>query len=300
MANNKNTMADLIDRLNACIESYQGMDDATMNTKTAEIVAKASEEASQDTYKLILSCLDLTTLSAVDTVEKVTAMANKVNQFQSNYPDYPNVGAICVYPALVETVRQTLTANGVDIASVAGGFPASQTFIEIKVAETSLAVMDGADEIDMVLGVGEFLSGNYEKIFEDISEIKAACGNAKLKVILETGALETAENIYKASIFAMEAGADFIKTSTGKEIAAASPEAAFVMTTAIKEFAEKSGRKVGFKPAGGISTPEEALKYYAIVKENLGEEWLNNKLFRIGASRLANNLMEALGEKAYF
>lgn len=293
-------MADLIERLNACIESYQGMDDATMDTKTAEILAKASAYANDDTYKLILNCLDLTTLSTLDTVAKVQAMANKVNQFQSNYPELPNVGAICVYPAMVATVRESLNANGVDIASVAGGFPASQTFIEIKVAETSLAVMDGADEIDMVLGVGEFLSGNYEKVFEDIAEIKAACGNAKLKVILETGALETAENIYKASIFAMEAGADFIKTSTGKEIAAASPEAAYVMTRAIKEFTEKSGRKVGFKPAGGISTTEEALKYYAIVKENLGDEWLNNKLFRIGASRLANDIMKALGEEAYF
>lgn len=288
-------MNDLIERIDACIKSYQGIDDAAVNTKTAEIVAKANQEACDDTYKTILSCLDLTTLSAIDTVEKVQGMVNKVNQFQANFPDYPNVGAICVYPALVATVRENLQVNGVDIASVAGGFPASQTFIEIKVAETSLAVMDGADEIDMVLGVGEFLSGNLEKCFEDISEIKATCGNAKLKVILETGALKTAENIYNASIIAMEAGADFIKTSTGKEIDAASPEAAYVMTKAISEFTAKSGRKIGFKPAGGISTTEEALKYYAIVKENLGEEWLNNKLFRIGASRLANNLLVSLG-----
>lgn len=271
-----------------------------MLSQTAAIVAKASSEANPETYKTILNCLDLTTLSVVDTVEKVQEMVNKVNQFQANFPGYPNVGAICVYPALVATVRENLKATGVDIASVAGGFPAAQTFIEVKIAETSLAVMDGADEIDMVLGVGEFLSGNYEKVFEDISEIKAACGNAKLKVILETGALKTAENIYNASIIAMEAGADFIKTSTGKEVAAASPEAAYVMTFAIKEFMEKSGRMVGFKPAGGISTPEEALKYYAIVKENLGEAWLNNTYFRIGASRLANNLLETLGEKAYF
>ncbi|MDA3853562.1 MAG: deoxyribose-phosphate aldolase [Bacteroidales bacterium] len=288
-------MNDLVERLDACINSYQGIDDATMNTKTAEIVAKAGKEASDDIYKLILSCLDLTTLSVLDTVEKVEGMVNKVNQFQTHFPDYPNVGAICVYPALVATVRENLQVNGVDIASVAGGFPAAQTFIEIKVAETSLAVMDGADEIDMVLGVGEFLSGNLEKCFEDISEIKAACGTAKLKVILETGALKTAENIYHASIIAMEAGADFIKTSTGKEIAAASPEAAYVMTKAIREFTTKSGRKVGFKAAGGIATTEEVLKYYTIVKENLGEEWLNNNHFRIGASRLANNLLMSLG-----
>lgn len=276
------------------------MDDATMTKNTAEIIAKAGEYANKEVYQLLLSCLDLTTLSAMDTVEKVQGMANKVNQFQTKYPNYPNVGAICVYPAMVASVRESLKAPGVDIASVAGGFPASQTFIEIKVAETSLAVMDGADEIDMVLGVGEFLAGNYDKVFEDISEIKAACGEAKLKVILETGALKTAENIYTASIIAMEAGADFIKTSTGKEIAAATPEAAYVMTSAIKEFTAKSGRKVGFKPAGGISTTDEALKYYAIVKANLGEEWLNNSLFRIGASRLANDLMVSLGEEVYF
>lgn len=293
-------MNELKNRLDACIKSYPAMDDATMTSKTAALVALANDNANTDTYKTILSCLDLTTLSAVDTVEKVQTMVNKVNDFKSNFADLPNVGAICVYPALVATVREALSTNGVDIASVAGGFPASQTFIEIKVAETSLAVMDGADEIDMVLGVGEFLSGNYEKVFEDISEIKAACGDAKLKVILETGALVSAENIYTASILAMEAGADFIKTSTGKELPAASCEAAYVMTFAIKEFEKKSGKKIGFKPAGGISTTDEALKYYTIVKENLGEAWLNNKLFRIGASRLANNLLETLGEKAYF
>lgn len=293
-------MNELKDRLEQCFKSYPVLDEAMMNSKTAELVAMAPENANEETYKLMLSCLDLTTLSAVDTVDKVQGMANKVNQFQSKYPQLPNVGAICVYPALVSTVRETLTVNGVDIASVAGGFPASQTFIEIKVAETSLAVMEGADEIDMVLGVGEFLAGNYDKAFEDISEVKAACGTAKLKVILETGALKTAENIYKASIIALEAGADFIKTSTGKEIAAASPEAAFVMTSAIKAFAEKSNKKIGFKPAGGISTAEEALKYYTVVKEVLGQEWLNNKLFRIGASRLANDLLIKLGVESYF
>ncbi len=291
---------ELINKLHECIKGYQGIDSKDVEENTEKIIAKASEYANADTYKLILSCLDLTTLSAMDTVEKVQTMATKVNEFQSKYPDYPNVGAICVYPAMVAAVRETLNTPGVDIASVAGGFPASQTFIEIKVAETSLAVADGADEIDMVLGVGEFLSGNYDKVFEDISEIKSACGEAKLKVILETGALQTAENIYKASIIAMEAGADFIKTSTGKEIAAASPEAAYVMTKAISEFTAKSGRKIGFKPAGGISTTEDALKYYAIVKENLGDEWLNNSLFRIGASRLSNNLLVSLGCEAYF
>lgn len=294
-------MNDLKDRIDACIKSYPAMDENTVKTETANLVAKAGENANADTYKTILSCLDLTTLSAIDTVEKVQGMAEKVNKFQSKYPDYPNVGAICVYPAMVASVRESLKAQGVDIASVAGGFPASQTFIEIKVAETSLAVMDGADEIDMVLGLGDFLVGNYEKAFEDISEVKAACGNAKLKVILETGALKTTENIYNASILAMEAGADFIKTSTGKEIAAASPEAAYIMTKAIKEFTAKSGRKIGFKPAGGISTTDEALKYYTIVKENLGEEWLNNNLFRIGASRLANDILLSLGHsEVYF
>ena len=291
---------EFIEKLQNAIQSYPALDAAAVKVKTAELVAKTSENANLDTYKLLLSCLDLTTLSVSDTVEKVAAMAEKVNNFQAKYPELPNIGAICVYPAMVATVRENLKAQGVDIASVAGGFPASQTFIEVKVAETSLAVMDGADEIDMVLGVGEFLSGNYDTVFEDIAEIKAACGNAKLKVILETGALVSPEKIYIASILALEAGADFIKTSTGKEVTAATVEAAYVMTLAIKAYAQKSGKKIGFKPAGGISTTEEALKYYTIVKENLGHEWLNNHLFRIGASRLANDLMVALGKESYF
>lgn len=295
-------MNDLKDRIDACIKSYPAINAQTVASETEKIIAKAEENANADTYKTLLSCLDLTTLSATDTVEKVQAMTEKVNNFQSQFSDLPNVGAICVYPALVASVRESLMTQGVDIASVAGGFPASQTFIEVKVAETSLAVMDGADEIDVVLGLGDFLSGNYEKVFEDISEIKAACGTAKLKVILETGALKTTENIYNAAIIAMEAGADFIKTSTGKEVEAATPEAAYVMTKAIKEFTAKSGgRKIGFKPAGGIATTAEALKYYTIVKENLGQEWLSNENFRIGASRLANDLLSSLGhDEAYF
>lgn len=291
---------EFIEKLQNAIQSYPALDAAAVEVKTSELVAKASQNANIDTYKLLLNCLDLTTLSVSNTVEKVAEMVEKVNNFQSKYPELPNVGAICVYPAMVATVRENLKTQGVDIVSVAGGFPASQTFIEVKVAETCLAVMDGADEIDMVLGVGEFLSGNYDTVFEDISEIKAACGNAKLKVILETGALVSPEKIYIASIIALEAGADFIKTSTGKEVTAATVEAAYVMTLAIKAYCEKSGEKVGFKAAGGISTAEEALKYYTIVKENLGQEWLNNSLFRIGASRLANDLMVALGEKSYF
>ncbi len=295
-------MNKLTERLDKCLKNYPAADAATVNKKTAEILVKAPNYAGEDTYKLLLNCLDLTTLSTTDTAEKVQAMTFKVNQFKEHFPDLPYVGAICVYPAMVSTVREHLKVGEVDIASVAGGFPASQTFIEIKVAETSLAVMEGAEEIDMVLGVGDFLSGNMEKVFEDIAEIKAACGQARLKVILETGALKTPEAIHQASILAMEAGADFIKTSTGKEIEAATPEAAYVMTKAIKAFYEKSGEKVGFKPAGGISTTEDALQYYAIVKENLGEEWLNNKLFRIGASRLANHLLGKLGHagEAFF
>ncbi len=291
---------ELLEKIQNAIASYPTLEAATVEANTAALVAKASENANLDTYKLLLNCLDLTTLSVSDTVEKVAAMAEKVNNFQTKYPALPNVGAICVYPAMVNTVRESLKASGVNIASVAGGFPAAQTFIEVKVAETALAVGDGADEIDMVLGVGEFLSGNYDIVFEDIAEIKAACGRAKLKVILETGALVSPEKIYVASIIALEAGADFIKTSTGKEVTAATVEAAYVMTLAIKAFAKKSGKKIGFKPAGGISTTDEALKYFTVVKENLGAEWLNNHLFRIGASRLANDLMLALGEESYF
>ncbi|MBS5980854.1 MAG: deoxyribose-phosphate aldolase, partial [Dysgonomonas mossii] len=235
---------------------------------------------------------DLTSLNATDTREEIWNFTETVNDFEGS-SDVDNVAAICVFPNFVETVKEALTAN-VNIASVAGGFPSSQTFTEVKIAETGLAVASGADEIDIVLNLGYFLEENYEDVCEEIDEIKNACREAKLKVILETGALKSAKNIMKASILALYSGADFIKTSTGKVYEGATLEAAYVMCTAIKEYNQKTGNKAGFKASGGISTTEDAVKYYTIVKEVLGDEYLNKEYFRIGASRLANNLLESI------
>jgi deoxyribose-phosphate aldolase len=223
-------------------------------------------------------------------------MVEKVNNFKATYPQLPNVAAICVYPALVPVVKEYLTEN-VGIASVAAGFPASQTFIEVKIAETAMAVLEGATEIDIVISIGKFLEGNYEEVHEEITEIKSSCRDAHLKVILETGALKNASNIKKASILAMNAGADFIKTSTGKIPVAATVEATYIMCHAIKEWHQKTGLKVSYKPAGGIVTTEDAVKHYTLVKEILGNEWLNNTRFRFGASRLANNLLSSIEGK---
>ena len=262
-----------------------------------EILSKHfAENNNIEVYKRCLNQIDLTSLSGTDTESEIRAMVEKVNNFENEFSDLPNVAAICVYPALVPIVKATLT-EPIGIAAVSAGFPASQTFIEIKVAETALCVMEGATEIDVVISIGKFLEGKYEEVFEELEEIKSACHDAHLKVILETGALQTASNIKKAAIIAMAAGADFIKTSTGKIPVAATPEATFVMCQAIMEWNEKNNVKVSYKPAGGISTTEEAVKHYTLVKEILGEEWLNNKRFRFGASRLANDLLSSIHGK---
>ncbi len=252
--------------------------------------------------KLAFSCIDLTTLGAEDTQEKGRIMAEKVSLFSTLFDDIQNVAAICVYPTLVKTVRESLKGTKVALAAVSAGFPSSMTFVEVKELETSMAVTAGADEIDIVISIGTFFEGNYEKVMNEISAIKKSCGKAHLKVILETGALKTPENIWKASMLAMQAGADFIKTSTGKMDPAATPEAAWVMCSAIREFYNLTGRKVGFKAAGGIVESADALYYLDIVREILGDEWLSPKLFRIGASRLANNLLTSITEQkvSYF
>jgi deoxyribose-phosphate aldolase len=254
-----------------------------------------------DVYKKCLSLIDLTSLNGTDTSAEITAMVEKVNGFNEVYPFLPNVAAICVYPAMVPVVKACLTEQ-VGIASVSAGFPASQTFIEVKVAETAMAVLEGATEIDVVISLGKFLEENYEEVYEELSELKAACREAHLKVILETGALQTATKIKKASILAMAAGADFIKTSTGKIPVAATLEATYVMCHAIKEWHEKTGVKVSYKPAGGIVSTEDAVNHYSIVKAVLGDEWLDNTMFRFGASRLANNLLTSIEgvETKYF
>lgn len=254
-----------------------------------------------DVYKQCLSQIDLTSLNGTDTDAQIIAMCEKVNGFKAAYPHLPNVGAICVYPSMVPVVKEYLKED-IGIASVAAGFPSSMTFIEVKVAETAMAVAEGATEIDVVISIGKFLEGNFEEMYEELTELKAACRDAHLKVIIESGALQTASNIKKASLIAMAAGADFIKTSTGKIPVAATLEATYIMCSAIKEWHEKTGEKVAYKPAGGIVTTEDAVKHYTIVKALLGNEWLNNKMFRFGASRLANNLLTSIEghEVTYF
>ncbi len=283
-------------------EYTAAMSDAEVAAKVKDIMeTKVKANNTLEVKKLLFNCIDLTTLKCTDSEESVLAFTEKVNEFDERYPDIENVAAICVYPNFAKIVSQSLEVEKVGIACVSGGFPSSQTFQEIKVAETALALHDGATEIDIVLSVGKFLSGDYESVCDEIQELKSICGEKHLKVILETGALKTSENIKKASILSIYSGADFIKTSTGKENPAATPEAAFVMCSTIKEYYAKTGTKIGFKPAGGINSVNDALVYYTIVKEVLGEEWLTNELFRLGTSRLANLLLsEILGEETKF
>ncbi|MBQ2779207.1 MAG: deoxyribose-phosphate aldolase [Bacteroidaceae bacterium] len=278
------------------------MSDAEVAEKVKEIIdTKVEANNTPEVKKFLFNCIDLTTLKCTDSEESVLAFTERVNEFDERYPHLKNVAAICVYPNYAKIVSQSLEVESVGIACVSGGFPSSQTFQEIKVAETALALHDGATEIDIVLSVGKFLSGDYESVCDEIQELKSICGEKHLKVILETGALKSAENIKKASILSIYSGADFIKTSTGKESPAATPEAAYVMCSTIKEYYEKTGIKIGFKPAGGINTVHDALVYYTIVKEVLGEEWLTNELLRLGTSRLANLLLgEILGEETKF
>lgn len=268
-------------------------DSETTNAVNEILAKKFAENDNKDVYKKIYSCIDLTSLNSTDTREEIWKFTEKVNDFEGA-SDIENVAAICVYPNFVETVKEALTAN-VKIAAVSGGFPSSQTFTEVKIAETALAVTSGADEIDIVLNLGLFFEENYEELTEEIDELKHACRDARLKVILETGALKSASNIMKASILSLYSGADFLKTSTGKGYEGATLEAAYVMCQAIKQYDKKNGRKTGFKASGGIVTTEDAVKYYTIVKEVLGDEYMNNEYFRIGASRLAGNLLESIG-----
>lgn len=278
------------------------LNDADVQAQVAALIdKKVPENNTEEVKKFLFNCIDLTTLNTTDSDESVMRFTEKVNQFDNEFPDLKNVAAICVYPNFAQVVKDTLEVEGVNIACVSGGFPSSQTFTEIKIAETAMAVADGADEIDIVIPVGAFLNGDYETMCEEIMELKETCKEHHLKVILETGALKTASNIKKASILSMYSGADFIKTSTGKQQPAATPEAAYVMCQAIKEYREQTGNKIGFKPAGGINSVNDALIYYTIVKEILGEEWLSNKLFRLGTSRLANLLLsEIKGEELKF
>lgn len=266
------------------------------DAEVAEAVKKIldehfAENNTKEVYTFLLNSIDLTTLKGTDSPMSVAKFTENVNSFEEQYPELPNVAAICVYPNFASVVRMVLEVSNVRVACVSGAFPSSQSFEEVKIAETSLAVANGADEIDIVLNLGYFFDNDYESVCDEITEQKEACRNAILKVILETGALKTASNIKKASVLALYSGADFLKTSTGKEFPGASLKAAYVMAKCIKEYYDKTGTRVGFKAAGGIATTEDAVKYYTVIKEVLGEEWLTNEYFRLGASRLANNLL---------
>ena len=277
------------------------IEDEKVQAAVAKIMEKVKENDTPEVKKFLLGSVELTTLKTTDSEESVLAFTERVNDFEDAYPDLPHVATLCVYPCYASIVSQSLEVEGVEVACVSGSFPSSQALIEVKIAETALAVKDGATEIDIVMSVGKFLSGDYETVCDEISELKAVCGEKKMKVILETGLLATAENIKKASILAMYAGADYIKTSTGKEKPAATPEAAYVMCQAIKEYYDKTGIQIGFKPAGGLNTVHDALVYYTIVKEVLGEKWLTNQWLRLGTSRLANLLLsEVLGTETKF
>lgn len=279
------------------------VDDAAVKEAVAEIIRnKVLENDNMEVKRFLMGSIELTTLKTTDSEESVLAFTEKVNQFANDYPYLPHFATLCVYPCYAKTVSESLEVEGTEIACVSGSFPSSQARIEVKVAETSLAIADGATEIDIVMPVGKFLSGDYEGVSEDIQELKNACGEAPMKVILETGDLRNGSDIKRASILAMYAGADYIKTSTGKEKVSATPEAAYIMCQAIKEYYDETGIVVGFKPAGGINSVMDAITYYTIVKEVLGKDWLNNRLFRLGTSRLANLLLsEILGtETKYF
>lgn len=278
------------------------LEDAEIERKVAHLIEdKVSENDTLEVKRFLLGSVELTSLKATDSEESVLKLTERVNDFDNEYPDLPHVATICVYPCFANVVSQSLEVEGVEVACVSGSFPSSQANIEVKTVETALALNDGATEIDIVMSVGKFLSGDYETVCDEISELKAVCGNHKMKVILESGLLGSAENIKKASILAMYAGADYIKTSTGKEKPAATPEAAYVMCEAIKEYYEQTGIQIGFKPAGGMNTVHDAIVYYTIVKEVLGEKWLTNEWLRLGTSRLANLLLsEVMGEEIKF
>ena len=279
------------------------LNDAEIKAIVEKIVTeKVEKNNTAEVKKFLFGSIELTTLKCTDCDSSVMEFTEKVNEFDDKFPHLPHVATICVYPNFAGVVSETLDVEGVEIACVSGAFPSAQTFQEIKIAETALAVKDGATEIDMVMPVGKFLTGDYEGVVDEIEEMKAICGERKLKVILETGCLKTASNIKKAAILAMYAGADYIKTSTGKEKVAATPEAAYVMCQAIKEYFDETGRIVGFKPAGGLNTSLDAITYYTIVKDVLGDKWLTNDLLRLGTSRLANVLLSEIegGEIKFF
>jgi len=275
------------------------VDEQQVQAAVKDIIAnKVPANDTVDVKKFLLGSVELTSLHTTDTEESILAMVEKVNKFDATYPALPHVATIVTYPNFAHLVHNTLEVDGVEIAVVSGNFPSSQTFMEVKVAETALAIKDGATNVDIVLPVGKFLSEDYEGVADDINELKQTCGEVPMKVILETCDLGSLSNVKKAAILSMYSGADYVKTSTGKEKAGATPEGVYVMAQAVKEYYNETGIKIGIKPAGGINTVMDAVTYYTIVKEVCGEEWLTNELFRLGTSRLTNLLLsEVLGKE---
>ena len=271
--------------------------EAQVAKEVAKIKVAANRNGNVDVYKFCYSAIDLTTLSCNDNEESVRAFVRKAVDFYEKYPHIPNVASICVYPPFVETVGLEIDGTPMRITSVAGGFPASQSFVEVKALEVAMAIENGADEIDIVLNPGMMIAGHDDEAASEVELLREEAKDVVLKVIIESGALKNPELIRRASLVSMFAGADFIKTSTGKIDVAATPEAAFIMCHAIKDYYNLTGRKVGFKAAGGVKTPEDAALYYTIVEEVLGKEWLTTELFRIGASSAANNLISAITDK---
>jgi deoxyribose-phosphate aldolase len=251
-------------------------------------------EAKEYGLHLALSMIDLTTLEGKDTPEKVRRLCYKARHLHDSLPGLPSVAAVCVYPTFVAIAKKELKGSGINIASVSTAFPSGQSILDVKLSDTKFAVDQGADEIDMVISRGKFLAGEYNFVYDEIAAVKQVCGKAHLKVILETGELDTLDNVRKASDIAIYAGADFIKTSTGKISPAATMPVTFVMLNAIKDYYKKTGIKIGMKPAGGIATSKIALQYLVMLNETLGDEWMNKDLFRFGASSLANDILMQL------
>ncbi|MCD8282047.1 MAG: deoxyribose-phosphate aldolase [Prevotella sp.] len=299
-----NSNNQITSKLDQALALYDlNLNDDEVRSAVAELIAsKLSENDNDEVKRFLFRSIELTSLHTTDSETSIMRFVERVNKFDEAHPELGNVATICVFPCFAKTVADTLEVGNVQIACVSGSFPSSQARIEVKVAETALAVADGATEIDIVLPVGKFLDEDYEGMCGDIQELKEACGtNVPMKVILETGCLPSFAAVKKASLLAIYAGADYIKTSTGKEKVSATPEAAYVMCRAIKEYYDQTGIQIGLKPAGGINTVRDALMYYTIVKEVLGGQWLTNKLFRIGTSRLANVLLsDILGEPTVF
>ncbi len=287
-----------MDRFDELFSKYDftGLDKEVVSSEVNKIIKENFKKNNEKlVYSKILSCIDLTSLNSDDSEEKISNMVELVNKFDDEFEILPHPAAICVYPSFVSTVKDSLEED-MDIATVVG-FPHSNTFVEVKIAETGMSVMYGASEIDVVMPLSLFLSQNYSDVYDELSEIKTSCQEAKMKVILETGLLKDPVLIKKASLIAMVAGADFIKTSTGKNSVGATFEAAYVMAKTIKEYNELNNKKIGLKVAGGVSDVETAVSYYSIVDAVLGEDWLKPELFRVGTSRLTNKLISALADK---